>query len=113
MPGKDVADYSQALTGTGSTAGVVAVGSTAGFYPKAQAFLSNGTLSTEVIVVSVVDSTHVALRLKQVRQNDTVSEGSDTSQLQLRKPNYGNSDMSGFDNTYTLYMPSQFNYSAT
>ena len=98
---------SAAITVGGTTAGIVTVASTTGFYVGAKctvAVAATGAGSREVEIVAIPSSTTLALRYMPTRSNDPTQE---LGPRGLPRPNYGRSDMSAILNTFTIYQPEQ------
>lgn len=97
MASIDVPSAGAALTGTGTTLGVVAVADTTAFYAGMIGWISDGTKNVRVLVTKIVDATHLALK----------AIGSDSgSNVTLLNFAQG-SDMSGFTTGARVDMPGQ------
>lgn len=103
MAGKEVAEARAQLTGTGSTAGVIAVADNSIFFPGTSAWLSDGTPanSREVLILNRISTTQLTIRVKNPQP--TNEDG-----FRAVGPRYGVSDASSFTVAYALIMPRQY-----
>lgn len=109
MAGKDIAQAGAVLTANGGTDGTLTVASTTPYRAKAHAWVSSTTTAgVEVVIVSIIDSTHMQVRLKT--PPNTAPDQSPG--YALNALNYGGSNMSAYTtaDTARVDMPSQFIY---
>jgi hypothetical protein len=102
MAGKIVAEVPQATINSAASTGTLTVTSTTGYYPKATVWLRNTSsgVSQEGEIVSVVNSTTLAIRIKPIVGTH---DG---------HPNYGTSDLSAYNANSNITMPQQFIYNS-
>lgn len=120
MAGSFVAN-SQSVVSVATTAGLLTVGSSAGFHPSEIGWLSNGTASVKVKILTIPDSTHVTAQKvldaegleanSGIPGNPSAGYGPKFLDNRLKPATYGASDLSAYTGgTYTLYCDDQFVY---
>ena len=118
MAGKDIAAASADFTANGDTGGVgrITIASTTPFRAKARAWVvDNDTAGVEVIIVAIVDATHLDVRLAtpQPASIGTAAGDQGPSAYGLRgAQNYGTSSMAAYTlaQSAKILMPAQFIY---
>jgi hypothetical protein len=111
----------QSVVSVATTGGLLTVASSTGMYPSQIGWLSNGTVSQKVKVLTVPDGTHVTAQkvidAESVEANSAIGNvpsagiGPKFMDNRLKPVTYAASDLSAFTGgTYTLYCDDQLIY---
>lgn len=119
MAGEFVSNVASAVSAA-TTAGLLTVGSSAGMYPSMVGWLSNGTVSQKVKILSVPDSTHISCQKvidaegleanSAILNQPSAGNGPLFMDNRLKPASYGPSDLSAFAAGYTVRFDDQFVY---